>query len=178
MADEAGQPRRRKGFEPASGLLADRIRAAGAPRGFAVARLLTHWAEIAGEDIAEMARPVRIGFAKGGFGATLTLICSGPNAPVVQMRLPAIRDRVNACYGYNAVSRIVISQSSATGLAEDAAPFAGKPKAPPAPSPVIMAQADALSAAVADDGLRAALAALGQNVLSRARKDLKSDSQR
>jgi hypothetical protein len=167
-----------KGFEPAAGLLADRIRAAGAPRGFAVARLLTHWAEIAGEDIAALARPVRIGFAKGGFGATLTLLCSGPNAPVVQMRLPAIRDRVNACYGYNAVSRVVITQSSGAGLAEDAAPFVGRSAEAPATSPAIRAEADGLSAAIADDGLRAALAALGQNVLSRARKDIKTDSQR
>jgi hypothetical protein len=166
-----------RGFEPAAGLLADRIRSAGGPRGFAVARLLTHWHEIAGADIAGMARPVRIGFAKGGFGATLTLLCSGPNAPVVQMRLPVIRDRVNACYGYNAVSRVVITQSSSAGLAEEPAPFEGRPPAPAAPSPEIRAEAVALSAAVADDGLRAALAALGQNVLSRARKDIKTDIQ-
>ena len=172
--DYADRPRRMRGFEPAAGLLAGRIRAAGAPRGFAVARILTDWAEIAGEDIARVARPVRIGFAKGGFGATLTLLCSGPDAPVVQMRLAAIRDRVNACYGYNAVSRIVITQSSSAGLAEDPATWVGpgtrKAAATPI-SPRAEAEAEALSANVVDDALRSALAALGRNVLSRARKD-------
>ena len=177
--DDAGRSRRMRGFEPASGLLAERIRAAGAPRGFAVARLLTHWAEIAGADIAAVARPVRIGFAKGGFGATLTILCSGPGAPVVQMRLPAIRDRVNACYGYNAVSRVVITQTSAMGLAEEPTPFVGKQALEPSdPPPAIRAEADALSSAIADDSLRAALAALGQNVLNRARKEPKNKSQR
>ncbi len=45
-------PRRMRGFERTSGLLQDRIRKAGETRGFAVARLLTHWAEIVGEEIA------------------------------------------------------------------------------------------------------------------------------
>ncbi|MFN0115044.1 MAG: DUF721 domain-containing protein [Paracoccaceae bacterium] len=164
-------PRRRmRGFEPASGLLAGAIRKAGEARGFAVSRLLTHWAEIAGADVAAFARPVRIGYGKGGFGATLTLLCAGPSAPVLQMRLPAIRERVNACYGYNAVSRIVITQSSALGLAEDPAPFGHTPRRlAPAPSPAAAAEARALSGPVADDGLRAALAALGEKVLSRPR---------
>ena len=47
MSVTPSEPKRRgRGFEPASGLLKDRIRAAGESRGFAVSRLLTHWAEV------------------------------------------------------------------------------------------------------------------------------------
>ena len=46
--------RRVRGFEATSGLLKDQIRKVGESRGFAVARLLTHWPEIAGEEMARM----------------------------------------------------------------------------------------------------------------------------
>ena len=49
--------RRIRGFEATSGLLRDQIRKVGESRGFAVARLLTHWPEIAGEDMARITRP-------------------------------------------------------------------------------------------------------------------------
>ena len=47
--------RRIRGFEATSGLLKDQIRKVGESRGFAIARLLTHWPEIAGEDLAGVA---------------------------------------------------------------------------------------------------------------------------
>ena len=49
-----------RGFEPAAGLLREPIRLAGETRGFAITRLLTQWAEIVGEDVARMARPVKM----------------------------------------------------------------------------------------------------------------------
>jgi hypothetical protein len=82
-------PRRRsRGFERASGLVVDRVRKAGEGRGFAVARLLTHWSEIVGPETAALARPVRVSYGKGGFGATLTLLAGGGAVPLVQMCLP------------------------------------------------------------------------------------------
>ena len=48
------------GFKRTYGLLESRIRKAGEARGFAVSRLLTHWDEVAGADIAAMARPVLV----------------------------------------------------------------------------------------------------------------------
>ncbi|WP_347311984.1 DUF721 domain-containing protein [Defluviimonas sp. SAOS-178_SWC] len=160
--------RRRRGFEPAAGLLKDRIREAGESRGFAVARLLTHWAEVVGDDIAAMARPVKVGYGREGFGATLTLLTTGAAAPVLQMQLPKIRDKVNACYGYNAISRVVITQTAPVGFAEGQVAFAPAPRAaPPAPDPVIRRQAETLSGEVQDEALRRALEALGEKVLSR-----------
>ena len=165
-----GGARRLRGFERASSLVTDRIRTAGEKRGFAVARLLTHWAEIAGDATARVARPVRIGYGRDGMGATLTLLTTGAAAPMVQMQLPQLRDRVNACYGYSAISRIHLTQTAASGFAEAQAAFAPPPDAPEvAPDPDLAETARALSAPVGDAGLRAALEALAGNVLSRPR---------
>lgn len=168
-------PRRRGGFRHTGMLVADRVRNAGEKRGFAVARLLTHWAEIAGQDIAALARPVKVGYQRDGMGATLTLLTNGASAPLVQMRLPQIRERVNACYGYNAISRIAITQTAPTGFAEGQADFtpaarAGS-RAPAAPTrdPAVMACAADVASGVRDAGLRNALEALAQNVLSKGR---------
>lgn len=163
--------RRQRGFEVAAGLLAERIRTAGEARGFAVARLLTHWAEIVGDEIAAATRPLKMGYGREGFGATLTILANGPMAPMIEMQKARIRDRVNACYGYNAVSRVVLTQTGPTGFAEGQAPFAPAPRAAPAqaPDPQIAARAAETATGVADDGLRAALETLARNVLSRAR---------
>ncbi|CUX80371.1 MAG: hypothetical protein HLUCCA05_13125 [Roseibaca calidilacus] len=161
-------PRKARGFQAASSLLGAQIRKVGEARGFAVSRLLTHWSEIAGPEIAACARPVKIGYAKGGFGATLTLLTTGPAAPMVQMQLPRLREKVNACYGYNAISRITITQTAPTGFAEGQAQFTPAPKpVPKAPAPQVVTQARAVTNDVADDALRAALECLATNVLSK-----------
>jgi len=162
-----------RGFEPAGSLLADRIRKAGETRGFAVARLLTHWAEVAGPDLAAVTRPVRVGYARGGMGATLTLLVQPAQAPLVQMRLPVLRDRVNACYGYNAISRIHLTQTDARGFAEGQTPFAGPAAAaaePPPPAPQTQARAQTAARDVADPDFRAALEQLALNVMTRHNK--------
>jgi hypothetical protein len=161
--------RRRRGFEPAFGLMKDPVRAAGEVRGFAVARLLTHWAEVAGPDMAAKTRPVKIGYGKGGLGATLTLLVKAAEAPMVQMALPVLKERVNAVYGYAAISHIHLTQTAATGFAEGQAAFAPAPKFEPAPDPGIKASAEATAEGVADPGLRSALEVLAQNILTRSR---------
>lgn len=163
--------RHSRGFEPASGLLKDRIRTAGEARGFAVSRLLTQWAEVVGADIAAMALPVKIGYGRDGFGATLTLLTTGASAPLLQMQLPKIREKVNACYGYNAISRVIVTQTAPTGFAEGQVAFTPAAKPAPAPAdPDLRQKATATADGVRDPGLRAALEALGEKVLSRPRQ--------
>ena len=161
--------RRRRGFERASGLLVERVRTAGESRGFAVARLLTHWAEVVGPEVAAVARPVSVGYARGGgLGATLTVLTTGAHAPMLQMQEPVLREKVNACYGYAAISRIRFTQTAPTGFAEGQAVFAAAQKrAPAAPSPQVMARAADLTSGVQDDSLRAALEQLAANVINR-----------
>ncbi len=156
-----GQPLA-KGFVHAGGLLGAKLRTSAEKRGFAETRLLTHWAEIAGADTAAMTRPVSVTHAAGGLGATLILLADGAYAPQVQMQLPTIKDRVNACYGYNAISRIKLTQTSATGFAEEAAAFV--PKEPPA---ITDTDINSALSKIGDSGLRAALDQLGRSVLAR-----------
>lgn len=167
MNEPQTPPRRRRGFEAASGLLRDRIRQAGESRGFAVSRLLTHWPEIVGADIAAIARPVKISYPRDGFGATMTLLTTGASAPILQMQLPVIREKVNACYGYNAISRLAVTQTAATGFAEGQVAFAPAPERAVAPDPAVSRASLSLSRDVQSPDLRAALAALGEKVLSR-----------
>lgn len=161
--------RRMRGFEAASGLLKERIRSAGESRGFAVTRLLTAWAEIVGPELAAITRPVKVGYAKGGMGATLTLLTTSANGPMVQMQLPAVREKVNACYGYAAISRVVVTQTAPTGFAEGQASFVPASRPAPAPDPAIRAEAAKAGSGVHDNALREALESLTENFLSRAK---------
>lgn len=168
----ASPRRRRRGFEAASSLLAERVQKAAEGRGFAVARLLTHWPEIAGEKLATLTRPVRISHSRSGLGATLTLLTTGPVAPMVEMQLPQLRDRVNACYGYNAVQKIVLTQTAASGFAEGQAQFTPAPRRTPVPDAVAEAQAREVAAQFDDPTLAEAMARLALNHANRKnRKD-------
>lgn len=159
--------RRMRGFEAAFGFMQDPVRRAGESRGFAVARLLTHWAEVVGDDLARTTRPVKVSYGREGLGATLTLLTTGAQAPMVEMQKDRIRERVNAVYGYNAIARIHITQTAPTGFAEGQAEFTPAPKAPPPPDPAILAKAAQTAAPIQDPGLRSALEALAQNILNR-----------
>lgn len=155
--------RRSRGFERAAGLVEARIRAAGESRGFAVAKLLTHWTEVAGPDMARRARPVKVSYPPAGLGATLTLLVTGAEAPFVEMQKEPLRQRVNACYGYNAIARIRLTQTAPQGFAEPQAEFA------PAPPPVDPAVARAAARGIRDETLRAALEEMGRTILSQAK---------
>ncbi len=159
---------RKKGFTRTSTLLGTQIREVSQSRGFAQSRLLTHWEEIAGPEMARMSRPVEVSYGKGGFGATLVLLTTGPNAPILEMEKDKLRERVNATYGYAAISRIRITQTAPVGFAEGQVAFAHKPEEEaPGPKPEAVAAAAEQVAPVADDGLRSALERLGANIISR-----------
>jgi len=155
-----------KGFVRTGGLLSDQIRRAGEKRGFVETRLLTHWPEIVGEDLARISRPIKVHYGRQGFGATLTVLVHGAVAPMFQADEPRIRERVNACYGYSAISKIRLTQTAETGFAEPPAPFAPPPVRP---DPAKSARLTADLAPVGDPGLRAALAELGENILTKPR---------
>ncbi|WP_417258680.1 DUF721 domain-containing protein [Celeribacter sp.] len=159
-----------------SGLLQSRIRAATEARGFSETRLLTHWPEVVGEQTAAMARPIKVSYAKGGFGATLTLLTTGAFAPMLQAELPKIRDRVNAVYGFSAISRIHITQTAPTGFAAGRVQFeTTKKDTKPALDPKLVHEAHEMSTGVHDEGLRAALEKLGANVLTKNANQSKVD---
>src|SRR6056297_4219729 len=157
-----------RGFKRTAKLLQDRIRRASETRGFAQSRLLTHWPEIVGEDVAAIARPVDVKYGREGFGATLTILTTGAQAPMLEMQKEQLREKVNAVYGYSAISRIRITQTAPTGFADGQVAFAGKAKEPSrTPGPEAKARAGTLVGQVHDSDLKRALDALGANILSK-----------
>ena len=155
-----------RGFKSAATLLGGQIRKVGEGRGFAVSKLLTHWPDVVGEDVASMARPVNISYGKGGFGATLTLLIEGAYGPIVQSQSDRTREKVNAAYGYNAIARVRFTQTAATGFAEPQSSFNPAPK-PAAPSPEIRRAAEHAAQDAENGDLRAAIERLATNVLNK-----------
>ncbi len=160
-------PRRMKrGFVQTGGILSKQIRKASEKRGFAETRLLTHWTEIVGEATAKIAEPVKVSYNRQGIGASLTVYCTGANAPMLQMQLPQIIERVNACYGYSAISRIYITQTSQAGFADAGQPFVHKPEKTPL-TQHDRQRLETTVSDVADESLRKALANLGENIITK-----------
>ncbi|MDE4097951.1 MULTISPECIES: DUF721 domain-containing protein [Rhodobacterales] len=158
-----------RGFARTSKLLNDQIRKAGESRGFAVSRLLTHWEEIVGADLAAMARPVKVGYGRSSFGATLTVLTTGANAPMLEMQKERLREKVNAVYGYNAISKVLITQTAPIGFSDGQVSFKYAPKenTPLQPDPQAVSEAAAAAEGVGNEELRAALERLGRNVLTK-----------
>ena len=158
--------KRHAGFRRTSLLVEQKLRSAGESRGFAITRLLTHWNEIVGAQAAGVCTPVKVSYAQKGFGATLVILTTGAQAQMLEMQLPQLREKVNACYGYNAISRIRITQTAPIGFSDGNAQFnvAPKPKFS-LPCPKIAAKASAIACDIKDEGLRAALAAFGENIM-------------
>ncbi len=165
MSQAKKPSRRMKGFERTSNLLSTRIRKAGEARGFAVTRVLTHWAEIVGDATAAIAKPVDVSYARGGMGATLTVLTTGAQAPMLEMQKEMLREKVNAIYGYNAIARVRITQTAPTGFAEGQAQFTPAPERDPVIDETTSARAAEVTADVTDAGLRDALETLARNVL-------------
>jgi len=161
-----------KGFKRTDSLLSGRIRKASESRGFAQSRLLTHWAEIAGAEIAAVARPVEVSYGRGGMGATLTLLTTGAHAPMLEMQKEQMRAKVNAVYGYNAIARVRITQTAATGFSEGQVDFDSRPKAitTPVADPQLRQKAADTARPISDDTLRDALARLGENILNKTQR--------
>ncbi|MBF9044567.1 DUF721 domain-containing protein [Rhodobacterales bacterium HKCCE4037] len=161
--------RRMRGFERAVTLVGPELRNPAERRGFAETKLLTHWAEIVGPDIAEIALPLKIKFGRG-FGGTLQVLTTGANAPMLAMQKDVIVTRVNACYGYSAIKDVQITQTAPTGFAEGRVAFEGpKPKNRPAPDPARLSRATEGLDEITDPSLRDALRKLAGNIVSNTR---------
>jgi hypothetical protein len=105
-------------------------------------------------------------------GATLTLLTNGSNAPMLEMQKEQLRTKVNAVYGYNAIARVRVTQTAATGFAEGQVAFEVRPKAhATAPAdPVLRERATKTVGAMGDESLRDALARLGENILNKTKR--------
>ena len=154
-------------FKRTATVLQSCIREVSEGRGFVQSRVLTHWLEIVGADIAAITRPVEVSYGRGGMGATLSILTTGAHAPMIEMQKEAIRTKVNAVYGYNAIARVRITQTAPIGFSEGQVEFQAKPKSKPTLSQVVQQQAHETARTVTDQNLRRALEELGRNVLTK-----------
>lgn len=147
-------------------LIADQLRRAAEKRGFAQVRLLTEWDAIVGADLAKLVQPQKVGYAGRSMGATLHVVCAAGAATEVQMQAEIIRERVNACYGYNAIATLRIVNAGGPMPGHGSKPVVRERRAGPRLSPQDHATLRKGIETVEDDGLRAALASLSDNVRS------------
>ncbi|HKO08155.1 MAG TPA: DUF721 domain-containing protein [Alphaproteobacteria bacterium] len=149
-------------------LLPKLTRAVMGKRGFAEAGLLTDWPAVVGQDIAAKALPERLDFPRGERSeGTLHLRVEGAWALAFQHLEPQLLERINAYFGYRAVSRLKLHQGPLPRRAETPPPGT-------APSAVEKSGAAAAAeaglaeelAAVENPALRAALARLSQALQS------------
>jgi len=109
--------------------------------GFSAAAILTDWPALAGPELAAYTAPERLKWPRkqtednpergGRNGATLILRVSGARALEVEHRRPQIIERLNASFGYRAVSEIRVVQAP---LAQRQTRMRALPAADAAPS--------------------------------------------
>ena len=86
-------------------------RAALGKKGFALASLLTEWEAIVGPGLAGYAMPLRLAKPRDeSLGATLEIRVEGAAALELQHSEPRVIERINAHFGYAAVSRLKLRQ--------------------------------------------------------------------
>jgi hypothetical protein len=107
--------------------------AAFARAGFADPALVLRWAEIAGPDIARIARPLK--FSEGASGGTLTLLAEPGAALFLGHEARSLCARINGYMGRDAVARIKFVQGALTPPKPPPRPARPQP-APPADDPV------------------------------------------
>jgi hypothetical protein len=140
--------------------------------GFSAATLLTDWRTIVGNDLATYTAPERLKWprgieaygdvaddAGGRPGATLILRVDQVRVLDVQYKSRQVIERINAYFGYKAVSELRFIQAPVAELLPQ--PVA-RPVRPAAPTPEVQA--------VADEGLREALAKLEVTIAARRAK--------
>lgn len=173
-----GTGRKGRGFRRAGAtarLAVDRI---AGRYGFAEADVLINWPAIAGEALAGVCQPVKVIYGKERtLGATLIVQTNSARAPEVEMKGPQIVERVNQYYGYRAIRRLKVTQSTGLGrgpgFAEGQAAFAGKPAT--RPTEADQAEGARLAADIQSPGLRAALSRMGAHILARERSRAGND---
>ena len=147
-----------------AGLALKAARPALGRQGFAETELLARWEAIAGPQLAEHTLPIRVIPARrdegvsGNGGVFHLKVDSGPAAMMLSYMEPQIIERVNAYFGWKAISRLKLIQG----------PLPGKPNRKLPTHRPLSAEEEAKLAAllesVNDPDLRAALLNLGRAV--------------
>ncbi|HEX2652697.1 MAG TPA: DciA family protein [Xanthobacteraceae bacterium] len=145
---------------PLSQLVGQYLADTFAKQGFASTKLVTHWPDIVGAEIAKHSEPIKIQWPRSDDPhvqdpGTLVLRVEGPAAIEIQHLSSVILDRVNQFFGWRAIGKIALRQ----------APLTRRPpkKAATGPDPEITARLHA-TLDIEDGALRQALARLGGSI--------------
>ncbi|MEM6662458.1 MAG: DciA family protein [Pseudomonadota bacterium] len=179
--------RTRRGFQRAAATARPVVDAIAGRAGFAEADVLLNWPDIVGTALSGTCQPIKVTYqSRRSLGASLIVQATSARAPEVEHRAPQIIERINQHYGYRAISRIKVTQSTgltpairrerATGFAEGQTPFSGSPAGsgraePDTPTTNDATRAEALVADIQSPGLRAALARMGAHVIAQDRRN-------
>lgn len=165
-----------RGFSAASDAASAALRDAAGRRGVADHRLLTRWAEIVGERLASMCRPIRIKHRGGAaLGGVLVVAARRGGATELEHESARLLERVNRFFGYAAAVELKIRQmldltaAEAADAEREAADRALRKERRRRPqlSKDAEARLDAITGPVGEDSLRDALRRLGENVIHR-----------
>ena len=108
---ETKHPHRKNRMARLSTMVENMVAPSAQTRGFVISRLISHWPEIVG-DVAVWCQPASLSFDRGKQNdGVLKLAITYGRGPQAQAMSAQIIDRVNAAFGYNAVSRITLVQS-------------------------------------------------------------------
>ncbi|MBT6122694.1 MAG: DUF721 domain-containing protein [Candidatus Puniceispirillum sp.] len=108
---ETKHPHRKNRMARLSTMVENMVAPSAQARGFVISRLISHWPEIVG-DVAVWCQPASLSFDRGKQNdGVLKLAITYGRGPQAQAMSAQIIDRVNAAFGYNAVSRITLVQS-------------------------------------------------------------------
>ena len=90
-------------------------------KGFMEIEILTNWDKIVGEELADYSFPQKIDFKRGekNNGVLHLQVPSGAFALEIQHRERYILDKINAYFGYNAVTAVKIRQNGSLNLHEE-----------------------------------------------------------
>ena len=83
-------------------------------RGFSNVDLITHWADIVGENLADAVKPDKITYPKGdrANGTLYVRVQGGAFATLLEHQKNVVLDKINTFLGYNALTEIKIKQDA------------------------------------------------------------------
>lgn len=160
-----GTAKRVRGVQRVGVSVAGLTRGLLARQGFAQADVVTRWPEIVGAVLARQSVPERLVFPRSKQwgeqrGGTLHVAADSAFALELQHLAPEVIQRINSYYGFEAVSRLKITQIPVALRRR-------KRKAPPAPLlPDDRATLTDCIAPAKDKGLKSALFSLGEAVFT------------
>jgi hypothetical protein len=133
--------------------------------GFSEPHILNYWSDIVGERLARLASPEKLSRPNGreanSPGGILTIRVSGPLGLDIQHMEPQILERINAYYGFQAVSRLHIVRGPQS---TERLPRSQRRRTQEAIPEIAIENEEANLDGIEHEGLRHALAKLGASI--------------